>query len=346
LVVHVWYPARATAGPCIPYLEHFDAVQKVVGEHALRKALGPSYPLAASGELRTHAVTRAPVADGSAKFPLLVFSHGGGLSGLAYSMQIEELVSHGYIVAAIDHTYETFATVFPDGRVIPFDENLARTERLDVWSADIRFVLDELTRYNSDPGLSAPWFNRIDEGRIGAFGHSVGGRAVARACQTDKRIRACLNEDGILAGGLPFAVDQSGRSMDQPFLLLMTSAGMHRPDAGELARLNLTQQAFETMRNELVAKQTQLFAGIRGGSYQVVVNVPGISHMSFSDLPYLSSVEPDERKNDQRSLDIIRAYTLAFFDKYLKHLQDHLLDAQQILYPEVTNKAFPAAARP
>jgi predicted dienelactone hydrolase len=55
---------------------------------------------------------RSPIAEGSARFPLIVFSHGPGLATLAYSIQIEELVSHGYVVAAIDHTYETFATVF------------------------------------------------------------------------------------------------------------------------------------------------------------------------------------------------------------------------------------------
>jgi len=173
LMVRVWYPARSSMVPCIPYLEHFDAVQSVVGEHAVRKALGHSYPLAASGQLRTHAAAGAAIAEGSARFPLIVFSHGPGLAALAYSIQIEELVSHGYVVAAIDHTYETFATVFPDGRVIPFDQKLQNTpsassanheaERIDVWAADIRFVLDQLERYNSDPLLSSPWFGRLDQ---------------------------------------------------------------------------------------------------------------------------------------------------------------------------------------
>jgi len=29
----------------------------------------------------------------------------------------EDLASHGYVVAGIDHTYESHATAFPDGRV-------------------------------------------------------------------------------------------------------------------------------------------------------------------------------------------------------------------------------------
>jgi hypothetical protein len=85
-------------------------------------------------------------------------------------------------------------------------------ERIDVWAADIRFVLDQLEHYNSDLRLGSPWFGRIDEANIGAFGHSMAGRAIARACRTDKRINACLNEDGILSGGLPFMPNRLGRS--------------------------------------------------------------------------------------------------------------------------------------
>jgi hypothetical protein len=126
--------------------------------------------------------------------------------------------------------------------------------------------------------------------------------------------------------------DRWGRSMDQPFLLLMTAADMRRPTAAELARMNMTQKDLDPSRIEaLRLKRTQFFASIQGGSYSVVMNVPGISHMSFSDLPYPAADEPDAKKNAQRSLDITRAYALAFFDKYLKHLPDSLLDMRSRL---------------
>jgi hypothetical protein len=62
-------------------------------------------------------------------------------------------------VAAIEHTYEDGAVAFPDGRVFPlslksvnFYKTLGRPEthaweqgRDDVWAADIRFVLDQVS---------------------------------------------------------------------------------------------------------------------------------------------------------------------------------------------------------
>jgi hypothetical protein len=39
-----------------------------------------------------------------------------------YAAQLEDLASHGYIVAAISHTYDAMVTVFPGGRHINYDE--------------------------------------------------------------------------------------------------------------------------------------------------------------------------------------------------------------------------------
>jgi predicted dienelactone hydrolase len=113
--------------------------------------------------VETHTFENAPIAGGTARFPLLIFSHGGGVPTFGYTSQIEELVSQGYVVAAIEHTYEDGAVGFPDGRVFPlslnsvnFYKTLGRPEthaweqsRDDVWAADIRFVLDQVKRLAS-----------------------------------------------------------------------------------------------------------------------------------------------------------------------------------------------------
>jgi hypothetical protein len=49
--------------------------------------------------------------------PLVVLSPGFTNSRSALTALAEDLASHGYVVAGIDHTYESFATAFPDGRV-------------------------------------------------------------------------------------------------------------------------------------------------------------------------------------------------------------------------------------
>src|SRR2546430_592392 len=173
--------------------------------------------------------------------PLLIFSHGGGVDRSFYSSQYEDLASNGYIVAVIAHTYDTHVVVFPDGRVVGAapafrdsrrsDSTLPRWRRewqnelrsqaylrrvIDVEARDIRFVIDQLSRYARDARLRAPFLRRVNLERIGALGHSAGGEAAALACQIDARLKACLDQDGVMHN-LPFFRDVAGRTMSQPF---------------------------------------------------------------------------------------------------------------------------------
>ncbi|WP_212982567.1 alpha/beta hydrolase [Paenibacillus cineris] len=69
----------------------------------------------------------------AAPFPLIILSHGMGPGMVLHASQAEELASHGYVVAAIDHTYSTLATVFPDGRVTDYRSVLVEDH---FWSRD------------------------------------------------------------------------------------------------------------------------------------------------------------------------------------------------------------------
>src|SRR5205823_12960218 len=90
---------------------------------------------------------------------------------------------------------------------------------IEIEARDISFVIDQLTRYAKDTALGAPFVRQLDLKVIGALGHSAGGEAAALACQLDSRIRACLNQDGVMHN-LPFARDTAGRTMTQPFMYI------------------------------------------------------------------------------------------------------------------------------
>ena len=60
----------------------------------------------------------AAVADEQPAYPVLVLSPSV-FPPLLLAAIAEELASHGYVVAGVNHTYETAVTVFADGRVVP-----------------------------------------------------------------------------------------------------------------------------------------------------------------------------------------------------------------------------------
>ncbi len=143
-----------------------------------------------------------------------------------YTSQIEDLVSQGYVVDAIEHTYEDGAVAFPDGRVFPlslksvnFYKTLGKPEthaweqgRDDVWAADVRFALGRLTQLATDQDQRSQLFHRIDFDHVGVLRHSVGGRAVARACQLESRVKACANEDGYLTADGPILIYEGAKT--------------------------------------------------------------------------------------------------------------------------------------
>ena len=65
---------------------------------------------------RTNSVPDAPVASGKKRFPVVLFTPGGGVGRWTNIAWAEELASHGYVVAALDHPYDTATVQFADGR--------------------------------------------------------------------------------------------------------------------------------------------------------------------------------------------------------------------------------------
>jgi hypothetical protein len=63
-----------------------------------------------------------------------------------------------------------------------------------------------------------------------------------------------------------------------------------------------------------------------GGSYHVSINLPGIDHFSFTDKPFIDSDKKEDVDDAVRALRAIEAYTIAFFDRYLKQEDQKLLN--------------------
>jgi predicted dienelactone hydrolase len=172
-------------------------------------------PPDALSTVRTNAVSDATPAGRQGALPLVVLSPGFTNPRSALTALAEDLASHGYVVAGIDHTYESFATAFPDGRVTTCLARQAprqnRGEKVVAGrAADVSFVLGELT------GAHPAWPGAvlIDPSRMAMAGHSAGGAAAISAMLADSRIRAGIDMDGATHAQIP------DDGLSRPFLFL------------------------------------------------------------------------------------------------------------------------------
>lgn len=358
LMVYVWYPVdKGKPGKSAPYLPGAAAINKL-SDRALSGADGKLWPAILSGQIASHALEGATPAESPAKFPILVFSHGLGSPVFHYTMFIEELVSHGYVVASIQHTYEVNVVAFPDGRTIALsplswsiygpqppemsEEEASKKaiafekERDSVWAADISFALDQLTILHRDRG--SMFFGKLDLVHVGAVGHSIGGRAVGRACQLDRRIKACVNEDGAPDEGAVFNYPGAD-SPTQPFLL--EEAFIAPPTDKELAKAHESRRHFnESITQQDAAIEKQL-RRCQDGGYRVTIKAPGLNHDSFTDVPFMESTrDPKAKAAALHGLSLAVDVTLAFFDQYLRGKDHGLLNRVRESQSEITGRHY------
>jgi len=202
------------------------------------------------------------------KLPLIMFSHAYTASRGVYATLVNDLASRGFIVAAVDHTYDAFAVQFPDGALVDgeFGNPLASkpitepelVQLVNLRVRDVRTVTTRLIRRS----LRRTWLKgRIDRARIGAFGHSLGGATAARVADLDRRFRASADLDGSLFGSWPLT-----RRSAKPFLLLVAEKGL-----GRVLHLDKSCRYLENARRAPLAWQ-----------------LGGAAHLSFSDFQPLA----------------------------------------------------------
>jgi hypothetical protein len=258
-----------------------------------------------------------------------VYSHGWNGFRTVNQNQSEALASHGYVVAAVDHTYAAMVTVFDDGRVAlnnpallpdgPQDAAYFRAagEVEATFAADVSFVLDQLARVDSGE-IASPLAGRLDLERAGLYGHSTGGGAVVVACQLDARCRAGLGLDAWLE---PLSEAAMGTPLARPFLFMRS-------------------EVWASGEND--ARLERLVAGRAAPAY--TLTVLGTRHYDFTLMPLLTPLAPalglKGPLEGRRAMAVISDYLVAFFDHYLKGTHQPLLDGPSDEYPEVAFERF------
>jgi predicted dienelactone hydrolase len=343
LMVQIWYPAKADRlAPRAPYMADADAVMAVFA-HIHAK---PEFIFGHFKYVTTNAMLSAPVADDEPSYPVLLFLEGVTGFRQMNTFQVEELVSHGYIVAAIDQPGAAADVVFPDGHQVvglSLDQmGLIRQSYLPAEQApilngqafengiipylaqDVTFMLNQLSALNeADPnGILT---GRLDLLHIGIFGVSLGGIIVGEACRLEPRLQACL----VMDAPMPADVVHSG--LQQPAMWITRDAEtmrLERERAGGWSEAEI-QAHLSTMR--------AVYQSLQGSGY--FVQVAGMFHSNFMDIPnwfpLASQLGLTGPIDGQQAHDIVNAYSLAFFDRHLKGQAATLLDRPAEHDPDV-----------
>ncbi|MFB9681783.1 alpha/beta hydrolase family protein [Streptosporangium vulgare] len=304
LMVSVWYPARKAVGRPARYVTLRESELIIKSVPQLKDV-----PPGTLARTRTYARADAPPLRRKEGWPLVVLSPGMTLPRATMTSLAEEFASRGYLVAGIEHTYESVATTFPGGRTVTFEAGKGgQTPELGakvarVRAADTTFVLDRLEK-------SAYWNRLIDETRIAMVGHSVGGQSAAHLLPVSQRIKAAVNLDGSYNPPTP------AKPVEKPFMMIGNPR--QEPDDGEKGSWDL-------------------FWPHVTGDWKRWLTVTGAEHMSFIDYAVLQPQLglPAYPIDGERSIKIIRAYVTAFLDLHLKNRRQPLLDGPSAGYPEV-----------
>ncbi|RKH67098.1 alpha/beta hydrolase family protein [Corallococcus aberystwythensis] len=308
LMVSLFYPALWAHGPKARYMTPAESAALLADSGI------PDVPPDLLSRVRTHSVRDAWPAGCAHSLPLVVLSPGYKKPRATLSALAEDLASHGYVVAVVDHTYETLATSFPDGRVagcascdIPHDPGF--WQKLEQGrAADVSFVLDELT------GPHAKWRGAylLDPSRVGMAGHSAGGASTLPTMVNESRIRAGIDIDG---------------TSDTPLL----APGLSRPFM--FLSHQLTPTLCQPGVNTPWEQDWQQLTG-----WKRWLEVAGTVHASFTDVGLVADhlgIDIGASTTGERTQAITRAYINAFFDQHLLGKPRPLLDTASPLYPEL-----------
>jgi dienelactone hydrolase len=217
LLFEVWYPAAPRYGGLDLLTPTQDTFTVLPNTPALHQA----------------AVRNAAVHAG--RYPLILFSHTSNGHRRQSSFLCTHLASHGYIVAAADHTGNTLielANRAATGDALTQEGREAYIRQIIADRVpDLRFLLDDMLS-----GAAGAVSDHIDDQRIGLIGWSFGGWAVLAALEGDDRVRGVVALapggsstplPGIIAATLTFAWKR-----DVPTLFLVAERDRFTPLPG------------------------------------------------------------------------------------------------------------------
>lgn len=247
-------------------------------------------------------------------YPLLVFSHGYGGSGISSVFFTEALAARGWIVACPDHRDRYSAVRIRTGAQKDVDRRGLLKHGREIAASGpgdrdkYLYRLDELRRTLDGLLASEPLGRLIDRDRIAAGGHSLGGFTALGLCGTiperhDARIRAVLLFSTGAGGYLFTGAELAAVKIPSMFYL------------GERERVQNRRRGEHTMA-ELADK---VYANLPPPKY--MLEIKEAHHFSFNNC-FAEAPRALGMGGTEEQFELIRRYSTAFLERYVAGRED------------------------
>ena len=279
-------------------------------------------------------------ADGTEKYPLVVFSHGAFGYYQSNTSTYMELASNGYVVVALDHPHHAFFTQDTDGKIVIVDRDFINaamnlnsktdpqeqfalyTQWMALRTADMSFAVDAIKAAAQTGETGESWvisdrdgeaihaaLNMTDTSRIGLMGHSMGGATSAELGRERSDIAAVIDLDGTMLGEYLGVEDGEFVIGDDPYTVPVLEFNNWE---SYLDREQYLAEGGRYPNDEVIGHASAGFS----------TTVRDTKHMDFTDLPLLSPflgnmLGSGERRTEE-TMTIVNSAVLQFFNCYLK----------------------------
>ncbi|KAK1338340.1 hypothetical protein QTO34_001455 [Cnephaeus nilssonii] len=314
--LRLYYPSQENDHPdtvWIPNKEYFYGLSKFLGTHWLMgNVLSFLF-----GSKTTPASWNAPVRTGE-KYPLIVLSHGLGALRTIYSAIGNDLASHGFIVATVEHRDGSASATYyfndqSDAEIgnkswlylrTPQqgeNEVLLRNSQVQQRAKECSQALDVMLSGTPVKNVLDLEFDiqqlrdSIDRDKIAVMGHSFGGAAVIQALHDDRRFRCGIALDAWM---LPLN-DEIYSKFSQPLFFI-------------------NSERFQYPAN--ILKMKKCYAP---GKERKMITIRGSVHQNFADFTFATGkavgyIFTLKGKIDSNiAMDLSNKASLAFLQKHL-----------------------------
>ena len=281
-------------------------------------------------------------------FPLVVFSHGAFGYYQSNTSTYMELASNGYVVVALDHPHHAFFTEDTAGKMVFADQGFIQTamatnddadsdaskeeqfarfrDWMDLRTADVGFVVDELKTAKRAGALDGTWFltdggsepilsilKETDISSIGLMGHSMGGATSVALGRDRDDVTAVIDLDGTMLSEYTGVVDGKFTVNEEPYEVPVLEF-VNWENYNELASFmeEYREEGGRYPNDELM----------RHAAAGFTTTIRDTKHMDFTDLPLLSPALGNMLGSGERdkaeTMTIVNSLVLQFFDCYLK----------------------------